>query len=177
MSVRSLDGMMRRLASPGGYTALGLAIAASVCFLDQAHKLWMLFSFDIASRQPVALAPFLEMILVWNRGVSYGLFEQDTEVGQLILVGFKIVAAILLTVWLSRIGSRIGAVALGLIIGGAIGNAIDRLLYGAVADFFHFHIGSFSWYVFNIADVAIVAGVGLLLYETLLGKGRQDAET
>jgi signal peptidase II len=159
----------------GRFTPLGLAIAAGVCLVDQAHKLWMLFLFDIASRQPVVLTPFLEMVLVWNRGISYGLFQQDSASGPLILAGLMLVAALSLTVWLSRTETKLGAIALGLIIGGAIGNAIDRLLYGAVADFFHFHVGSFSWYVFNIADVAIVAGVGLLLYETLMGKGRNDA--
>ena len=80
--------------------------------------------------------------------------------------------------WLARTPSRLGAVAIGLIIGGAVGNAIDRSVYGAVADFFHFHVGRFSWYVFNVADVGIVAGVALLLYEALLGKGRpSDAAT
>jgi signal peptidase II len=159
-----------RLAWWGRFTSLGLAIAAVTGVVDQAFKTWMLFSFDIASRQPVEVAPFLELILVWNRGVSYGLLQQDSPTGQLLLTGFMVVAAILLTLWLSRTTSRPTAVALGLIIGGAIGNAIDRTLYGAVADFFHFHIGEFSWYVFNIADIAIVAGVGVLLYETLLGE-------
>jgi signal peptidase II len=167
--------MQAARAISGRFTALGLAIAAAVCLVDQAHKVWMLFLFDIASREPVVLTPFLEMVLVWNRGISYGLLQQDSPNGPLILAGLMLVAAISLTVWLSRTDSRLAAIALGLIIGGAIGNAIDRLLYGAVADFFHFHMGDFSWYVFNIADVAIVAGVGLLLYESLVGKGRPDA--
>jgi signal peptidase II len=162
----------------GRCSGLGLAVALLLCAIDQAHKLWMLFSFDIAARQPVALTPFLEMILVWNRGVSYGLLQQDTDAGRWALVAFKLVAVAILLVWLARTPSRLGAVAIGLIIGGAVGNAIDRTVYGAVADFFHFHVGSFSWYVFNVADVGIVAGVALLLYEALLGKGRpSDAET
>jgi signal peptidase II len=156
----------------GPLTALGLAFAAIGCIVDQAQKAWALFPFDIATRQPVALTPFLDMVLVWNRGVSYGLFQQETETGQWILVAFKAVAVVLLTVWLARTHTRIGAIAIGLIIGGAVGNAVDRVLYGAVADFFHFHVGDFSWYVFNLADVWIVAGVALLLYEALLGKGR-----
>ena len=166
---------MGRLARLGPHTAFGLAIATAVCLLDQANKLWLLFVFEIERHQPVVLTPFLEMILVWNRGISYGLFQQDSQRGPLLLAALMLVAAFLLMVWLSRTHTRLSALALGLIIGGAIGNAIDRLLYGAVADFFHFHVGSFSWYVFNIADVAIVAGVGLLLYETLLGRGRPDA--
>jgi signal peptidase II len=151
---------------------MGVAIAVGACAADQAHKLWALFSFDIASAQPVALAPFLDMILVWNRGVSYGLFQQDTPLGQGMLVAFKVIAVIALLLWLARAETRLSAVAIGLIIGGAVGNGIDRVAYGAVADFFYFHVGSFSWYVFNVADIWIVAGVALLLYEAVLGKGR-----
>lgn len=156
----------------GPLTLLGWLVAILTLAIDQGQKIWTLFSFDIADRQPVALTPFLDMILVWNRGISYGLLEQDSALGQWGLVAFKVVAVIALSVWLARTTTRIAAVGLGLIIGGAIGNAVDRVVYGAVADFFHFHLGSFSWYVFNLADVAIVAGVGLLLYEALTGKGR-----
>jgi signal peptidase II len=163
-------GVRRHVIGP--LTGLGVAVALVVCVLDQAHKLWMLFSFDIAARQPVELAPVLDMVLVWNRGISYGLFQQDSEAGQWFLVGFKVIAVIVLTLWLARTQTKLSAIAIGLIIGGAIGNAIDRVAYGAVADFFHFHVGNFSWYVFNIADVGIVAGVALLLYEALLGTGR-----
>jgi len=162
---------VRRLVL-GPLSGLGLAVAAVICVLDQIHKLWMLDTFDIAARQPVELTPFLEMVLVWNRGISYGLFQQDTDLGQWFLVAFKVVAVIVLMIWLARTQTRLGACAIGLIIGGAIGNAIDRVAYGAVADFFHFHVGNFSWYVFNIADIGIVAGVALLLYEALLGTGR-----
>jgi signal peptidase II len=159
----------------GTFTGFGLAVAAASCIIDQIHKIWALFYFDIASRQPVELTPFLDMILVWNRGVSYGLFQQDSAAGQWALVAFKLAAVALLWVWLSRTHTRIGALAIGLIIGGAAGNTIDRVLYGAVADFFHFHVGSFSWYVFNVADIWIVAGVALLLYEALLGRSGDAA--
>ena len=167
-----MGSSMMRLTGP--LSGLGLSVAAIVCVLDQAHKLWMLFSYDIAAHQPVELTPFLEMILVWNRGVSYGLFQQETQLGQWILVGFKVVAVAVLLIWLARAQTKLGAIAIGLIIGGAVGNGIDRIAYGAVADFFHFHVGTFSWYVFNIADIGIVAGVALLLYEAVLGKGRSD---
>ena len=153
---------------------LGLAVAVLAAAIDQAHKAWMLFSFDIAAKQPVAFLPTLDLVLVWNYGISYGLFQQETAFGQWALVAFKVIAVGLLFAWLTRIETRVGATALGLIIGGAIGNGIDRVIYGAVADFFYFHVGSFNWYVFNLADVAIVAGVALLLYEALLGKGRPD---
>jgi signal peptidase II len=162
---------MRRLFC-GPKTALGLWVALALVALDQAHKLWMLFAFGIADRQPIELAPFFEVILVWNRGVSYGLFQQDSEAGRCALVAFNAIAVMVLAAWLARTATRLSAVAIGLIIGGAIGNALDRIVYGAVADFFHFHVRTFSWYVFNLADVGIVAGVALLLYEAFVGKGR-----
>jgi signal peptidase II len=155
----------------GPMTALGLAVAVLACLADQASKLWLLFDFDLANRARVALTPFLEFVLTWNTGISYGLFPQQGPAGQLALLGFKIAAVIFLWVWLARVPSRLSAAALGLIIGGAIGNAIDRLHWPGVMDFALFHIEtatwSFSWYVFNLADVAIVAGVVGLLYESL----------
>ena len=120
------------------------------------------------------MLPFFDLVLVWNKGISYGLFAQDTALGQWALLGFKLVAAVFLWAWLARAESRLMAVCLGLIIGGAVGNAIDRVAYGAVADFVLLHLttGSFSfkWYVFNLADAAIVAGVAGLLYDSLAGR-------
>jgi signal peptidase II len=140
--------------------------------IDQASKLWLLFVYDIAERGAVELTPFFDLVLLWNKGISYGWFQQESALGQWILLGLKVVAVVLLWIWLAR-ATRWSAVSLGLIIGGAIGNAVDRLAYGAVADFAHFHITtaswSFSWYVFNLADVAIVVGVAGLLYESLFG--------
>jgi signal peptidase II len=158
----------------GPLTRLGLLTAAAAVVADQASKLWLLFGFDIAARQPVRLTSFLDLVLVWNRGISYGLFQQQGPAGQWALLGLKIVAVLLLWLWLARSASRLTALSLGLIIGGALGNAIDRLAYGAVADFALFHITtatwSLNWYVFNLADVAIVAGVAGLLYESLAGE-------
>lgn len=158
---------------------LGLLVAAGVVLLDQALKLWLLFEFDLETRAPVRLAPFLDLVAVWNTGISYGLFPQGGPLGQWLLLGVKAAAVVLLSVWLARAGSRLTAVALGLIIGGAIGNAIDRLAFGAVFDFALLHLTtpsfSFRWYVFNLADVAIVAGVGGLLYEVLRGENAAKA--
>ncbi len=157
----------------GPLTAMGLAVAAITCVVDQATKLWLLNVFDLADRGVVTLTPFLDLVLVWNTGISYGLFPQEGLVGQWALLAVKAAAVVLLWVWLARAGSRLTGLSLGLIIGGALGNAIDRVAYGAVADFVLFHIKtqnfSFSWYVFNIADVAIVAGVIGLLYDSLSG--------
>jgi signal peptidase II len=101
------------------------------------------------------------------------LFPQVGPLGQWALVGVKTVAVMLLWIWLARAGSQLTALALGLIIGGAVGNAVDRVAYGAVADFVLLHVTtagwSFRWYVFNLADVGIVAGVIGLLYDSLLG--------
>jgi signal peptidase II len=157
----------------GPLTRLGLVAAALTAILDQASKLWLIYGFDLAARMPVRLTPFLDLVLTWNKGISYGLFQQDGPLGRWLLLALTGAALALLWVWLARTDNRLTAVSLGLVIGGAAGNAVDRLLHGAVADFILFHITTesikFTWYVFNIADAAIVAGVAGLLYESLLG--------
>jgi signal peptidase II len=157
----------------GRLTSFGLAVAAVACILDQLSKVWVLKAFDLAGQGAVKIAPFVDLVLTWNTGISYGWFQQEGPLGQSALLALKAVAVALLWIWLARASSRLSGLALGLIIGGAIGNAIDRLTYGAVADFvlLHAEIGGrrFDWYVFNLADVAIVAGVIGLLYESLLG--------
>lgn len=151
----------------GPLSPLGLGVAALTLLIDQAHKAWMLYVYDIGAKGVVTIAPFFDLVLVWNRGVSYGLFPQDGGLGRWILILFAFAAVIALTAWLARVVTPLAAIAIGLIIGGATGNAIDRILYGAVADFFSFHAYGYQWYVFNIADTAIVAGVIGLLYESV----------
>jgi len=148
--------------------ALGFLVAAITLAVDQGHKIWMLDVFDIAARQPLALTPFLDLVMAWNPGISYSLLSAETPEGRFALLALSLAATALLGVWLWRAPDRLTTVALGLIVGGALGNAYDRFAYGAVADFFHFHVGGFHWYIFNLADVAIVAGVCLLLYESLV---------
>jgi signal peptidase II len=145
---------------------LGVAATLLTLVLDQGSKLGLLFGYELPIREPLTLGPFLDLIVVWNRGISYGLFQQHSEIGRWVLTGLSLVAAAALFAWLRRAENRILALALGLIAGGAIGNAIDRVAYGAVFDFIHVHVGSFSWYVFNVADAAIVAGVVGLLYDS-----------
>ena len=163
----------------GPVTGLGLIAALVTGALDQALKLWLLFVYDLGSKGSVPVAPFVDFVLIWNRGISYGWFQQDGPVGAWVLVAVKIIAVALLWVWLARSWTRLSALSLGLIIGGAIGNGIDRMVYGAVVDFVHLHVETatwdFSWYVFNLADVAIVAGVAGLLYESLVGDGAAKA--
>jgi signal peptidase II len=162
----------------GPLTRFGLAVAAIACLLDQASKLYLLRVVDLADH-PIRLGPFFDFILTKNPGISYGLLQTQTALGAWLLLGFKAVAVVLLWLWLARSKDRLTALSLGLIIGGAVGNAIDRLAYGWVADFVFFHVSTatwqFRWYVFNLADVAIVAGVVGLLYESLIGERAQKA--
>ena len=141
--------------------------------LDQASKLWLLFVFDIARRGTVKVTPFFDLVLAWNVGISFGWFQNDSFLVQAVLTTIKAIAVIVLAIWMARSRTLLATMALGLIIGGAIGNAIDRVAYGAVVDFalFHVQIGgnTYHWYVFNLADVAIVAGVAALLYDSFLG--------
>jgi signal peptidase II len=159
----------------GRLSALGLSLALLAFAADQAFKWWMLHEVGIAASQPIAVTPFFSLVLAWNRGVSYGWFAQSDGIGQFILIALSLLASAGLWVWLTRTLSPLTAASLGLIIGGALGNALDRIIYGAVADFFLFHAFGFSWYIFNIADIAIVAGVFLLIYESV-GQNRRDQE-
>ncbi len=127
----------------------------------------MLYVYDIGAKGSVTITPFFDLVLVWNQGISYGLLPQEGALGRWGLILFAFAASLALAVWLARLTAPLGAASIGLIIGGAIGNAIDRIAYGAVADFFSLHAFGYQWYVFNIADTAIVAGVVGLLYESL----------
>ncbi|HET7887383.1 MAG TPA: signal peptidase II [Bradyrhizobium sp.] len=152
---------------------LGVIAAAITLVLDQASKFWLVRVFDIAHRGTVKLTPFFDLVLAWNQGISFGWFQNDGLTAQIVLTAIKAVAVVVLGVWMARSHSLLATLALGLIIGGAIGNGVDRLAYGAVVDFalFHVRIGenTFNWYVFNLADVAIVAGVAALLYDSFWG--------
>jgi signal peptidase II len=151
----------------------GILAAIAALLLDQASKLWLLYVFDLAGRGVVQVTPFFDLVLAWNVGISFGWFQNDSWIAQTILTAVKAAAVVALAVWMAWSRTRLATIGLGLIIGGAIGNAIDRFAYGAVVDFALFHIEiagkTYNWYVFNVADVAIVAGVAALLYDSLLG--------
>jgi signal peptidase II len=155
----------------GPETAFGLTVAVITIIIDQASKFWLLSGLHLDLQAPIAVTPFLDLVLTWNTGISYGLFPQDGPLGPWALLAVKIAAVAFLWAWLSRAQARLTALALGLIIGGAVGNAVDRLHWPGVMDFvlLHAEIGgrNLRWYVFNLADVAIVAGVVGLLYESL----------
>jgi signal peptidase II len=157
------------LRSPRGAGVLAALVALA---LDQGHKLWMLRIFDIETRQPIRLAPFLDIVLSWNRGISYSLLPAHGDAARLALLALQLAIVAGLCVWMARAPAKTAAVALGLIVGGALGNALDRLFRGAVADFFYLHtelpVGPLANYVFNVADAFITLGVALLLAESLL---------
>jgi signal peptidase II len=163
--------MARPAFVSGAPLRLGLVAAVAAAAVDQAAKLWLLYGFDLTERGRVPVTSFLDLALAWNTGISWGLFQETDPLWQWVLLGFKATAVALLLIWLVQTRSRLAGVALGLIVGGAIGNAIDRAVHGAVMDFVLFHITTatwtFQWYVFNLADAAIVAGVIGLVYESL----------
>ncbi|MGI9413387.1 MAG: signal peptidase II [Hyphomicrobiales bacterium] len=150
----------------GPFSRFGAVIAAAAFAIDQLHKWWMLYVYDIGAREAVTITRFFDLVMVWNTGISYGLFPQDSDLGRYVLLAIMLTAVTCLILWLAVCDGKLAAAALGLVIGGALGNVTDRMVYGKVADFFSFHAFGFHWYVFNLADVAIVAGVGVLLYDS-----------
>lgn len=157
----------------------GLALAALTLVVDQIHKWYMLRILAIKLGEKIRVAPFFDWHYVLNEGISYGLLTQQSQLGQWLLAGFAVLASIAMAWWLARgVTTRLVAASVGLIMGGALSNAIDRLVLGGVADFFSLHAFDFYWYVFNIADVAIVAGVIGLLYDSfILSRGDASKST
>ncbi|MEJ0018056.1 MAG: signal peptidase II [Acetobacteraceae bacterium] len=149
-------------------TLLGLAVALVVLVADQASKWWILEVVRLPEIGQIVLLPVLSLTMVWNRGVTFGLFNGLGQWSSLALAAVALAVVAALGVWLRRAESRLVAVALGAIVGGAISNVIDRLRFGAVVDFIHAHVGEWSWYVFNVADAAIVCGVAALILDSLL---------
>lgn len=158
----------------GPLSVLGLVFAVLAYAVDQLHKWYMLVPFDIAARQPVEVFPGFDLVMAWNRGISYGWLSSGSQAGRWALIALSLVACIALFIWLAHQTRPLLAAAIGLVLGGALGNITDRVVHGAVADFFHLHYAGFSWYVFNLADVAIVAGVAVLLYDSIVGTGKAD---
>ena len=155
---------------------VGAALAGVAFGLDQASKYWAVSILDLGSHPPVRLLPVLDLLLARNKGISYSLFRADGLAGQAVLIGVALIALAMIAVWIWRTPHRLTAAGLGLVAGGAAGNAVDRIRTGAVTDFLYFHtpmsLGPLSNYVFNVADAAIVGGVALLLYESVIGERR-----
>lgn len=151
---------------------LGLLLAALVVIADQLTKSWVIGHFNDApagiAQQPIF--PIFNLVLTWNRGVSFGLFNRDSSWNVVLfsLLAAAIVVALLIWLWRSR--SALVITGIGLVIGGAIGNVIDRLRLGAVTDFLDFHWGGWHFPAFNLADSCITVGVSLLVLDGLLGR-------
>lgn len=147
----------------------GLTVAAAIGLADQLSK-WLVLSQMGDVQRTVPVTSFFNLVLVWNRGVTFGLLNTQTAKAYMpyILIGVAAVIVLLLGRWLLRTGSTFVACAVGLVMGGALGNIIDRFRYGAVVDFLDFHYAGYHWYAFNIADAAIVTGVALLLLDGMV---------
>jgi signal peptidase II len=151
----------------------GLAVAAVVAVLDQLSKAWILSLFR--ARPPGDIVPvtgFFNLALTWNRGMSFGLFNNRASLNAVVFTALAAVIVAGLLVWLWRAREPLVVIAVGLVIGGAIGNVIDRLWRGAVVDFLDFHLAQWHFYDFNLADSAISIGVGLMLLDSLLARDR-----
>ena len=155
----------------------GALAAGSVFLIDRISKWWIVGTLDLPNRKPVEIFSFLDLNMVWNKGISLGLFQAGDESGRYILIGLTSAVSLGIAYWLYRAQSNFVCVVLGLVLGGAIGNIWDRFQYGAVADFFHFHIAGWSFYVFNVADAAITLGVLLLIGDALLSPQKKPKQT
>lgn len=158
---------------------IGLLVAAAALVLDQVVKLIFLYGVgwidtlgQPGSGHRVEVLPFFDFVMVWNRGISYGLLQAETDFHRWVLVAFAVGVTGFLIWWLRGIQDLRLAQAVGLIIGGAVGNVIDRILYGAVADFFLLHAFGYEWYVFNVADTAVVLGVVIMGLDLLINEWR-----
>jgi len=152
--------------TPGAATRLGLIAALLVLAADQGSKYWILRVLDLPDLRQVVLLPVLNLTFVQNQGVTFGLLNGLGSWSHFVLAGVALLVVGALCVWLRRAENALVAMSIGAIAGGAVGNVIDRLRYGWVVDFIHAHIGDWSWYVFNVADAAIVCGVAALILES-----------
>ena len=141
-----------------------IAIFAGLFIIDRLVKVYLLNFLQENQLNSFRLNNFFEVVLVWNKGVSYGLFPQQSYVGQLIIIFLSLIICIWIVKFIMNSDIRYRKITMILILAGATSNITDRFIYGAVADFFHFEIATYSWYVFNIADVYIVTGLLILIY-------------
>ncbi|MDX2073289.1 MAG: signal peptidase II [Alphaproteobacteria bacterium] len=148
------------------YFCASLLIAAVTLLLDQASKWWALDVVGLASRPPIEVTGFFNLVLVWNHGISFGMLSGHRL--PLVLIALALVIVAVLLKWLASAHNRLMVAGIGLVIGGALGNVIDRARFGAVADFLDFHLYGMHWPAFNIADSAIFMGVVVLCIESIM---------
>lgn len=154
----------------------GALVALTIFVLDRLSKWWILNIVDLPARRSIEILPFFDFSMVWNEGVSFGLFQTGTLTGRTVLIVFSLLVVGFLVKWLLEAERRLQAIFLGMIIGGALGNALDRVIYGAVVDFLDFSGLAFKW-VFNIADSAISVGVALLVFDAFFAKEGSEKDT
>jgi signal peptidase II len=154
----------------------GLILAAAVVLADQAVK-WLVLEFFTTRADPVEVTSFFNLVLAWNRGVSFSLFHSEEAYAPFALAALALAISAGLAVWLARIDHRWPATGVGLVIGGAIGNVIDRLRFGAVVDFLDFHWAGYHWPAFNLADSAITLGVVVLITDGLFRRPEGSKKT
>jgi lipoprotein signal peptidase len=158
------------------FIPLGVIAGLLVLAADQLSKWWVLNGLDLPALGQVVLLPVLNLTMVRNTGVTFGLLNGLGSWGHVLLTVVALAVVVALGFWLHRAENKVVAVAIGAIAGGAIGNVIDRVRFGWVVDFIHAHVdtpwGDYSWYVFNVADAAIVCGVAALILESQLSKRR-----
>lgn len=159
----------------GPLSLAGLVVAILAFASDRLHKWWMLFQYDMPEKVRVEVTGFFDLVMAWNKGVSYGLFQAEGTGGVVLLILFALLVVGGLSLWLARVAHWRMALAIGLVIGGALGNVYDRFVYGAVADFFSFHAWGYYWYIFNVADIWIVLGVVLIFLDSMLESGEEKA--
>lgn len=151
----------------------GLGIALAVIVADQLTK-WLMLNVVMEPPQLIVVTSFFNLAYVWNRGISFGLFNTDSPLNRWILPAVALLVVVFLLTWLRKAQHWLLITALGLVVGGAIGNVIDRALYGAVFDFLDVHAYGYHWPAFNVADSAITVGVCLLIVDSVFGvSGRQ----
>lgn len=151
-----------------------IALILVAILLDQLSKYWMLYKLELVIGRTYELTSFFNLVMVWNQGVSFGMFAQGTEAARWSLAAVTFSVSIGLMVWMWKTPDHFLRLALALIIGGALGNIIDRIRYGAVADFLDFHVKGYHWPAFNVADSAIFVGVALLVYDSIIRQKRKD---
>ncbi len=153
---------------------IGLLIAALVTIVDQLSKFWLVAALrDLG--QALEIAPFFNLVMVWNSGISFGLLP-SSGVARWLLVAVSLAITVALLIWLKKAERMLLALAIGALIGGAVGNIIDRVYYGAVADFFDIHLFGYHWPAFNIADSAITIGVVLILYDGFFARAGKSKD-
>lgn len=150
------------------FTRSGLIAAVAVIALDQATKWWIVTKVMQPPRG-IPVTSFFNLVMGWNRGVSFGMFNNHSDFNVWFFSGLSLFIVAVLAVWLYRVKAMLTALAIGLVIGGALGNVVDRLRFGAVADFLDFHVAGYHWPAFNVADASITVGAVVLVLESLFG--------